>query len=69
MKPRICWHGTAFAFPITLMQEGPDKFKVAYGKQFKDNLDYSQAAHELGCCIMHALACEGQIVQREPEHS
>ena len=42
------------AWPITLDQYGPDNFTVTYGKQIKDELDYADAARELGYCIMHA---------------
>jgi hypothetical protein len=43
---------------ITLMQHGFDRFSVTYGKQFHTDLDYGQAATELGACIMHAISVE-----------
>jgi len=49
---------------ITLKQAGPNNFTVIYGLQIKSHLNYSDAAHELGCCIMHALACEGKLDNR-----
>lgn len=49
------------AFPIELSQRGPDDFCVIYGKQVKAELNYTQAAHEFGECIFHALACDGKI--------
>lgn len=36
-----------------------DIFTVQYGKDVRSKLNYTQAAQELGECIMHALACEG----------
>ncbi len=58
-KPRIC-HTTTIvdSWPITLIQQGKDRFTVTYGKQTTKDLNYSQAAYEYGACIMHALACE-----------
>ncbi len=35
------------------------KYQVTYGKQTLVNLDYAQAAAELGQSIMHARGCEG----------
>lgn len=49
---------------ITLTQHGFDRFSVSYGKQFNTDLDYAQAAKELGACIMHALACNNQLDNR-----
>lgn len=46
---------------VRLTQQGADKFTVRYGKQVTAGLDYAKAAYELGCCLMHALACEGMI--------
>jgi hypothetical protein len=56
-----CYRTEISQFPITLAQRGPDDFRVTYGKQVKSELNYSQAARELGSCIMHALACESKI--------
>jgi len=42
---------------VTLFQQGKNRFAVVYGLQIKQDLNYSDAAHEYGCCIMHALAC------------
>lgn len=53
---------THLAFPITLTQTGKDSFTVTYGRQVKKGLNYSEAAHEFGCCVMHAAACEGLLV-------
>lgn len=35
------------------------RFIVTYGLQVKSGLDHSEAAREIGCCLMHALACTG----------
>lgn len=37
------------------------KFSVIYGKDLKQNLTPSDAAHELGVCIIHALECNGWV--------
>jgi hypothetical protein len=50
---------------VKLEQTGKDKFTVTYGKQIKHGLNYSQAAVEYGCVIMHALACDGKLDNRE----
>lgn len=52
--------------PITLTQQGRDRFTVTYWKQVKTDLPYATAADELGGCILHALACNGAIDNREP---
>ncbi len=62
---RVCDHRTDLAFPIKLVQTGVDKFTVQYGKQVRKGLDYSQAAAEYGACVMHALACDGKLDNRE----
>lgn len=49
---------------IALKQAGKDNFTVIYGKQVVGNLPYSQAATELGVCIMHALACDSKLDNR-----
>ena len=50
--------------PVMLHQEAKDRFTVTYRKQVTDGLTYNQAAAELGSCIMHALACDGQLDNR-----
>ena len=64
--PKItrCYTFENGAFPIHLDQQGKDRFTVVYGLQVKNDLDYSEAAMELGSCIMHALACEGKLDNR-----
>lgn len=65
-KPKVC-HVTTFIdqFDVTLIQTGIDRFTVTYGKQVKERLNYAQAAMEYGSCIMHALACDGKLDNRE----
>ena len=60
---------TALPFGIRLIQSGLDRFSVVYGAQCRDNLTYADAAHELGGCIFHALACEGAIDNRSPKEA
>ena len=64
MKNRTCYTAD-LAFPIRLTQQGVDRFTVHYGKQIKTHLSYAVAAQELGAAIMHALACEGKLDNRE----
>ncbi len=52
-------------WPVRLIQNGVDSFTVTYGKQTKSKLNYAQAALEYGACIMHALACEGKLDNRD----
>lgn len=52
---------TTIGHAIQLQQVTTDSFCVTYGKQVSTGLTYSQAAEELGGCIMHALACEGLL--------
>lgn len=65
MKSTLCHEITDIAFGVKLEQNGIDRFTVTYGKQVKRNLNYSQAAHEYGACIMHALACGGKLDNSE----
>lgn len=48
-------------YKITLMQYARGNFLVQYGTQQYVTSYYSEAAKELGECIMHALTCEGKI--------
>jgi hypothetical protein len=50
---------------VRLIQTGKDRFTVVYGKQVKADLNYAQAAAEYGRSVMHALACEGMLDNRE----
>ncbi len=49
---------------IELQQTGIDQFTVVYGLSITNGLNYSQAAQELGACIMHMQACNGEIDNR-----
>jgi len=51
--------------PIKLEQNGIDNFTVTYGKQSDANLTYGKAAAKLGQAMMHWLACEGRLDNRE----
>lgn len=50
---------------ITLKQRGRDNFTVQYGKQIEHNLTYGETVDELGSCIMHALACDRKLDNRQ----
>jgi hypothetical protein len=66
MKNILC-HQTIIipAWPIELRQNGVNRFTVTYGRQVESGLTYSQAATKYGEAIMHALACEGRLDNRE----
>lgn len=64
----LCWETQLAGFTIRLEQKRNRRsvaFRVTYGKQVKDYLDYADAAKELGACMMHALACEGKVDNRK----
>lgn len=65
MAKKQCFAVKLAGFPIKLQQQGVDRFTVVYGKQTKKDLAYADAASELGGCIMHALACEGNLDNSE----
>lgn len=48
-------------FPVAIIQYKRNRFSVTYGLQAKDGLTYSEAAHEFGLCVMHALTCAGKV--------
>lgn len=47
---------------IHLIQTAKDCFTVIYFLQVKTDLNYVQAAEELGLCIMHQSACNGLLI-------
>ena len=49
------------AFPIKVEQRANGRFRVTYGAEIRDDLDYNAAAKELGLCVFHALACDGKL--------
>ena len=61
----LCISLDNLAFPVKLEQQGIDQFTVTYGLQVKRRLSYNDAATELGASIMHALACDGLLDNRE----
>ena len=65
MKTTLCHETTGLSFPIRLLQTGRDRFTVEYGKQVTKGLSYMEAAAEYGASIMHALACDGKLDNRE----
>lgn len=46
---------------IELRQQGRNRFSVRYGLQLHAGLTYSEAAADLGSCIMHMQACDGLL--------
>lgn len=77
MKTKLCFSADAMSLPIVegkptasrwliqLSQTGIDRFEVRYGAQANTSLSYGQAATKLGQALMHALACEGKLDNRE----
>ena len=56
-----CFEIKGLEFPIKLEQRANKKFRVTYGQEVSDNLDYGTAAEKLGDAIMHALAIAGKL--------
>lgn len=50
---------------VTLQQRGKDNFTVRYGKRVEAELTYNEAATVFGAALMHQLACEGTLDNRE----
>lgn len=46
---------------IELKQQKKNQFSVRYGKQLTNYLTYEAAAKNLGECIMHWAACNGDL--------
>jgi hypothetical protein len=65
MRRTICHEVKELGWPIRLIQNGVDRFTVEYGKQIDAGLTYGEAAAKYGQAIMHALACEGKLDNRE----
>lgn len=61
MPATIAFETTIAGFRIVLIKDRQKLYRVVYGQQTKPFLDYTEAAHELGECIMHALQCEGRL--------
>lgn len=51
---------------VTLQQRGIDNFLVRYGRQVEAGLSYGEACGKLGQALMHQLACDGALDNREP---
>jgi hypothetical protein len=65
----MVWKTKRAGFVIALAQAGPDDFTVRYGKQTDAGLTYADAAAKLGQALMHALACEGKLDNRDAEEA
>lgn len=62
---KLCLSIKDLAFPVQLHQQSLNRFTVVYGQQMAKDLPYTEAALELGSCIMHSLSCEGKLDDRE----
>lgn len=52
-------------YPVALYQRSNGNYRVTYGAEVNDNLDYIKAAEHYGYCLFHALACAGKLEQGE----
>lgn len=58
---------TVAGYELTLeRQKRRTRYAVRYGKQYRTNLTYVQAAQEFGLCLMHGLTCEGKADASDP---
>lgn len=64
-KPKPAWATVIAGMTISLIQTGRNNFTVTYWKDVNDKLTYNQACDKLGQCILHALACESKLDNRE----
>jgi hypothetical protein len=67
---KTCWKMEGGPYSeIKLMQAGIDNFRVIYGQDPKgrERLTYNRAALALGAAIMHRMACEDELDNREKE--
>lgn len=60
-RTKIVYEVKLAGYNIQLRKRSANNFTVVYGAQVKPSLTYYEATHELGACIMHALACEGRL--------
>lgn len=62
-RPRLCWEwgDNPTEWPVRLIQLGTGRFRVEYGAEVHEPLDYAEAARRIGGAVMHALACGGRI--------
>lgn len=54
-------------YPIKLEQHANGTFRVTYGAEVKDHLDFEDAPHEFGRCVFHALACAGLMNDKDSD--
>ena len=58
---RICWSHDL----VSLQQRAKGRFAVRYGMQVKADLTYGDACKELGSALMHQMACDSLIDNRD----
>jgi len=59
MFPKRCF--THQFYLVFVDQTDLNQFTVTYGQQVIEGLNYSQAATNLGSCLLHAAACYGHL--------
>ncbi len=57
-KPPLFFSQLNGQHPITVTRQGA-RYAVKYGEQVNKNLQYVEAAHELGECLFHSMQCAG----------
>ena len=58
---KTCFENKTGSYPIKLEQKSSGSFRVTYGMQVDDCLDYRAAALALGEALMHCAACDGLL--------
>jgi len=60
-KKRLCiLIEEGLGYPVALKQQGKS-FIVEYGEHVRRGMSYEEAPKDLGICIMHSLACVGNL--------
>lgn len=62
MRKKLVFELDNLAFPIKVYQTSKDRFIVQYGEEIGKGLNLGDCADQLGRSIMHALSCDGKIV-------
>lgn len=58
---KTCFKIESLPYPLTLEQYPNGDFKITYGQEITENLDYASATLVFGQCFFHALSCAGKL--------
>ncbi len=61
----VNFEGSGHQYAVSIKQTSKKRYTVTYGLQVRTGLSYSEAAKELGLCLMHSMACESLIEPSE----